>query len=75
MSEARASDGTPAIGTNKMDTVIAFSDLIIRIFLLALIIWCSAILAAIFWVVYIYNKEDRKDVRDGNENQSDKPLR
>ena len=75
MSEARASDGTPAIGTDKMDTVIAFSDLIIRIFLLALIIWCSAILAAIFWVVYIYNKEDGKDVRDGNENQSDKPLR
>lgn len=62
MLRAPASDGTPAIGINKMEIAIILTDVVIKIILLALIIFSGAVLAAILWVVYVYNKEDK----DGN---------
>ena len=62
MLRAPVSDGIQAIGINKMEIVIILTDVVIKIILLALIIFSGAVLAAILWVVYVYNKEDK----DGN---------
>lgn len=45
-----------------MEIAIILTDVVIKIILLALIIFSGAVLAAILWVVYVYNKEDK----DGN---------
>ena len=63
MLELLVSDGTPAIGINKMEIAIILTDVVIKIILLALIIFCGAVLAAILWVVYVYYKDDK----DGNK--------
>lgn len=54
--------GTPEDGTSNMDIAIILTDVVIKIILLALVIFSGAVLAAILWVVYVYNKEDK----DGN---------
>ena len=46
-----------------MEIAIILTDVVIKIILLALIIFSGAVLAAILWVVYVYNKEDK----DGNK--------
>ena len=46
-----------------MEIAIALSDVFLRIFLLALVIFCGAVLAAILWVVYVYNKEDKDETK------------
>ena len=64
MLELPVSDGIQAIGINKMEIAIILTDVVIKIILLALIIFCGAVLAAILWVVYVYNKEDKNGNSD-----------
>lgn len=45
-----------------MEIAIILTDVVIKIILLALVIFSGAVLAAILWVVYVYNKE----YKDGN---------
>ena len=46
-----------------MEIAIILTDVVIKIILLALIIFSGAVLAAILWVVYVYKQEDK----DGNK--------
>lgn len=65
MLRAPASDGIQAIGINKMEIAIILTDVVIKIILLALIIFSGAVLAAILWVLYVYNKEDKDENNNG----------
>ena len=51
MLRAPVSDGIQAIGINKMEIAIILTDVVIKIILLALIIFSGAVLAAIIAIL------------------------